>query len=55
MPTRSVETGWETLQCEFRAFMERAKESQDHDDIFDQLKTAVVNDAMLQHSWEEKV
>lgn len=55
MPARSVETGWETLQCEFRSFMARARESPDHDDIFDHLKEAVVNDAMEQHSWEDKV
>lgn len=34
--------------------MQRARESQDHDDIFDQLKTAVVDDAMKRHSWEDK-
>lgn len=35
--------------------MQRAKESTDHDDIFDQLKAAVVNEAFMHHSWEDKV
>lgn len=35
--------------------MTQARLSQDHDDIFDNLKNAVVNEAMRRHSWEEKV
>lgn len=55
MPAKSVESGWECLQQEFQNFMERAKQSQDHDDIFDNLKNAVATEAMRRHSWEEKV
>lgn len=54
LPAKSVESGWETLQSEFRQFMQRARESTDHDDIFDQLKSSVVDDAMKRHSWEDK-
>jgi len=35
--------------------MSQARLSSDHDDIFDNLKNAVVNEAMRRHSWEEKV
>ena len=34
--------------------MNQAKLSPDHDDIFDNLKNAVVNEAMRRHYWEEK-
>lgn len=54
LPAKSVESGWETLQSEFRQFMSRARESTNHDDLFDQLKSAVVDDAMKRHSWEDK-
>lgn len=55
LPARSVECGWESLQQEFYHFMNQAKLSQDHDDIFDNLKNAVVTEAMQRHSWEDKV
>jgi hypothetical protein len=35
--------------------MDRAKKRPDHDDIFDNLKTVVVDEAMRRHSWEDKV
>ncbi|XP_071874551.1 opa1 mitochondrial dynamin like GTPase isoform X1 [Bombus fervidus] len=54
LPSRSVESGWECLQQEFQHFMNQAKLSPDHDDIFDNLKNAVVNEAMRRHYWEEK-
>ncbi|XP_076298769.1 dynamin-like GTPase OPA1, mitochondrial isoform X4 [Lasioglossum baleicum] len=54
LPAKSVESGWECLQHEFEHFMNKAKQSPDHDDVFDQLKTAVVSEAMRRHSWESK-
>ncbi|XP_067005370.2 dynamin-like GTPase OPA1, mitochondrial isoform X2 [Anabrus simplex] len=54
LPQKSVESGWEALQQEFEQFMERARMSKDHDDIFDNLKKAVVDEAMKRHSWEDK-
>nr|XP_022908006.1 dynamin-like 120 kDa protein, mitochondrial isoform X1 [Onthophagus taurus] len=54
LPAKSVESGWETLQSEFDRFMQKAAQATDHDDIFDQLKTAVVTEAMQRHSWEDK-
>lgn len=54
LPSKSVEVGWETLQKEFSDLMEKARKSQDHDDIFDNLKSAVVDEAIKRHSWEDK-
>ncbi|XP_055837904.1 dynamin-like 120 kDa protein, mitochondrial isoform X2 [Episyrphus balteatus] len=54
LPAKSVEAGWETLQKEFTDLIEKAKKSPDHDDIFDNLKTAVVDESIRRHSWEDK-
>ena len=55
LPKKCVEVGWETLEQEFRKLIDDAKNSKDHDDIFDNLKAAVVNEAMSRHQWEDKV
>lgn len=55
LPRRSVECAWETLKEEFNRLVEKAKLSKDHDDIFDQLKAAVVDESMRKHQWEDKV
>ena len=34
---------------------EAAKKKKDHDDIFDQVKAAVVENAVSKHMWEEKI
>ncbi|XP_070490258.1 dynamin-like GTPase OPA1, mitochondrial isoform X2 [Chironomus tepperi] len=54
LPAKSVECGWECLQEEFFNLNEKAKKNPDHDDIFDHLKTAVIDEAMRKHSWEDK-
>lgn len=54
LPTQSVESGWQTLQSEFRQFLKKAAEAPDHDDIFDQLKESVVVEALNRHKWEDK-
>ncbi|XP_057653010.1 dynamin-like 120 kDa protein, mitochondrial isoform X1 [Diorhabda carinulata] len=54
LPVQSVQSGWETLKSEFERFLQKAAEAPDHDDIFDQLKQAVVNEAMVRHTWENK-
>lgn len=51
---KCIEVGWETLESEFTKFMEKAKLSKDHDDLFDKLKMAVVDEAIKRHSWEDK-
>lgn len=43
---KCVEVGWEVLQEQFMALMENAKRHKDHDNIFDNLKAAVVDEAM---------
>ncbi|KAJ8668085.1 hypothetical protein QAD02_009748 [Eretmocerus hayati] len=54
LPFKSVETGWECLQNEFQNFIIQARQSPDHDDIFDNLKNAVVEEAIVRHTWEDK-
>jgi len=54
LPLKSIEVGWETLQEEFNKLMMKAKASKDHDDIFDNLKSAFVEAAMNKHLWEDK-
>lgn len=54
LPSKSVESGWETLQTEFKKLIELAKKSPDHDEIFDQLKAAVVEESIKRHTWEDK-
>lgn len=54
LPSKSVEVGWETLQEEFLDLMDKARKSPDHDDIFDNLKSAVIDEAIKRHSWEDK-
>ncbi|XP_019873301.2 dynamin-like 120 kDa protein, mitochondrial isoform X2 [Aethina tumida] len=54
LPAQSVESGWESLRTEFEQFMKKAASAPNHDDLFDQLKEAVVTEAMRRHSWEDK-
>ncbi|GBM14638.1 Dynamin-like protein, mitochondrial [Araneus ventricosus] len=54
LPKKTVDVGWQTLQEEFRVILEKSKSSKEHDDIFDNLKAAVVEDAVRHHSWEDK-
>ena len=54
LPIKSVEVGWECLQDEFHKLIEAAKKRKDHDDIFDQVKGAVVETAISKHVWEDK-
>ena len=43
---KCVEVGWECLKDQFSALMDKAKKSKDHDDIFDSIKSVVVEEAM---------
>ena len=43
---KCVEVGWEVLKEQFMGLMEKAQKSKDHDTIFDNLKAAVVDEAM---------
>ncbi|KAK2716457.1 hypothetical protein QYM36_006810, partial [Artemia franciscana] len=54
LATRSVEVGWDVLQEQFQKFIEESKKSKDHDSIFDNLKSAVAQEATKRHNWEEK-
>lgn len=54
LPAKSVESGFETLQSEFKRLIELAKKSVDHDEIFDNLKSSVMEEAVKRHTWEDK-
>lgn len=54
LPAKSVEAGWEALQKEFQFLMEAARKTPDHDDLYDNTKSAVIDEAIRRHSWEDK-
>ncbi|XP_055532232.1 dynamin-like 120 kDa protein, mitochondrial isoform X1 [Wyeomyia smithii] len=54
LPAKSVEAGWEALQKEFQHLMEIARKTPDHDNLYDNLKSAVIDEAIRRHSWEDK-
>lgn len=54
LPNKSVEVGWEALQDEFNKQIEKDKTNKDHDDIFDNLKVAVIEESMKRHNWEPR-
>lgn len=35
--------------------MQNSKKSPDHDNLFDNLKAAVIDEAVKRHTWEDKV
>uniref|UniRef100_A0A8R1HRZ8 Dynamin-like GTPase OPA1, mitochondrial n=1 Tax=Caenorhabditis japonica TaxID=281687 RepID=A0A8R1HRZ8_CAEJA len=52
---KSIETGWDTLkEVFFRQINHEARSRKDHDPIFDSLKEAVVEEAVLTHGWDDK-
>lgn len=54
LPAKSVEAGWVALQKEFQHLMEVARKTPDHDDLYDNLKSAVIDESIRRHSWEDK-
>lgn len=42
------------MKQEFNLLIEKSKASKDHDNIFDHLKSAVCDEAMKRHVWEQK-
>ncbi|CAO4363923.1 unnamed protein product [Caenorhabditis nigoni] len=52
---KSIETGWDTLkEVFFRQINQDARTRKDHDPVFDPLKEAVIEEAMLTHGWDDK-
>lgn len=52
---KSIETGWDTLkEVFFRQINQDARTKKDHDPVFDPLKEAVIEEAMLTHGWDDK-
>ncbi|XP_067659659.1 dynamin-like GTPase OPA1, mitochondrial isoform X2 [Haliotis asinina] len=54
LPKRCVEVGWETLHEEFEKLVGRDQDKKHHDDIFNQLKSAVIEGSKERHKWDEK-
>lgn len=54
LPKKCVEVGWDALHEEFLKIVERDKKKQDHDEIFDQFKLAVISEGKKKHQWESK-
>lgn len=54
LPKKCVEVGWDTLHEEFQKIVERDQKRKDHDEIFDQLKLAVIGASKAKHQWESK-
>lgn len=49
-----LQVGWQTLQEEFNKLLEHGRTERDHDALFDELKTAVRDESMKQHKWDDK-
>ncbi|KAK3583404.1 hypothetical protein CHS0354_040370 [Potamilus streckersoni] len=54
LPRKSVEVGWDTLHEQFSKFVEQDKKSKTHDEIFDNLKAAVIEISRSKHNWDSK-
>ncbi|KAK0061378.1 dynamin-like 120 kDa protein mitochondrial isoform X1 [Biomphalaria pfeifferi] len=54
LPKKCVEIGWDTLHEQFTNLLEQSKKSKDYDQVFDLLKSAVVQMTKTKHDWESK-
>ncbi|XP_014281304.1 dynamin-like GTPase OPA1, mitochondrial isoform X2 [Halyomorpha halys] len=51
---KSIEAGSEALKTEFSHFIDKSMANKESDKLFDNLKRAVLEEALKRHSWEEK-
>lgn len=49
-----LQVGWDTLHDEFLKIVEKDKKNKGHDEIFDQLKLAVIEASKNKHQWDSK-
>lgn len=49
-----MQVGWDTLHDEFLKIVEKDKKNKGHDEIFDQLKVAVIEASKNKHQWDSK-
>lgn len=49
-----LQIGWDTLHEQFTNLLEQSKKSKDYDQVFDMLKSAVVQMTKTKHDWESK-
>ena len=45
--------GWETLLEEFSKLVDQDKQKRDHDNLFDDLKSAVKQESINRHKWQD--
>lgn len=55
LPRKSINIGWIVLKDMFKTMFEENQKLQASDEILDTLKTAVIDEALMRHSWEDKV
>lgn len=51
---KSIEAGSEALKTEFSKFIDKSMSNKESDSLFDNLKRAVLEEALKRHKWEEK-
>ncbi|XP_048747636.2 dynamin-like 120 kDa protein, mitochondrial isoform X2 [Ostrea edulis] len=54
LPRKCVEVGWDTLHDEFLKIVEKDKKNKEHDELYDQLKLAVIEASKNKHQWDSK-
>ena len=54
LPKKCVEIGWLTLKEEFSRMLGSSQTGTEHDRVFDEIKTAVRDDSMKKHQWDDK-
>lgn len=55
LPKKSIDIGWIVLKDMFKTMFNKNQKLQGTDEILDTLKTAVIDEALARHSWEDKV
>lgn len=55
LPKKSINIGWVVLKDMFKTMFEENQKLQNSDNILDTLKMTVIDEALLRHSWEDKV
>lgn len=55
LPRKSINIGWIVLKDMFSTMFKENQKLQASDEILENLKMAVIDEALARHSWEDKV
>lgn len=55
LPRKSINIGWVVLKDMFKTMFKENQKIQASDEILESLKLAVIDEALMRHSWEDKV